>query len=314
MNRTSSSEPVGERVRIFQRGTTWHANYQLDGRQQRQSLNTENKKAAKHKALQLDRKLSDGELPAKAEPATFTEAINAYKEHLVSEERSAKTKDKYWSVFVRVEALAREMKQVSLLHLDRAFTDKYHAQRAKTCQPKTIYTEKVIIRQLVKFAFTRRMIPHDPLSGMKLKKPKPTPQPYFDEAQIEQILASARPPHAATFLLLAETGLRIGEAQWLSWADVDLPKNVIHVRAKDEWRPKTGDERVVPITAKLRVFLEGRLRRGRWVLTAIPTRGIPPGIARLTNGGRSRLSSVSSPRSACQGSCTRSGTASFPFV
>ena len=99
----------------------------------------------------------------------------------------------------------------------------------------------MIIRQLIKFAVTRRMATHDPLLGLRLKKPKPTPQPYFDETQIQQILAAARPPHADTFLLLAETALRIGEAQFLTWPDVDLKTNVIHIRAKvrmeaQDWR------------------------------------------------------------------------------
>lgn len=76
-----------------------------------------------------------------------------------------------------------------------------------------------------------------------MNRPKPTPQPYFDDVQVEKILAAARPPHNATFRLLAETGLRIREAQWLTWSDVDFRANVIHVRAKDGWRPKTGDER-----------------------------------------------------------------------
>ena len=128
-----------------------------------------------------------------------------------------------------------------------------------------------MIRQLVLFAFKRLMVQRDPLLGVKLKKPKPTPQPTFDDEQLEQILLLARPPYHALFLLLAETGLRIGEARWLSWDDVDLKKGVIHVRAKDDWRPKTGDERVVPISQKLKRLLENHPRRGRWVLTAKST-------------------------------------------
>ncbi len=119
------------------------------------------------------------------------------------------------------------------------------------------------------------MIPQDPLLGLKLKKPKPTPQPYFDEAQVQEILSVARPPHDATFLLLADTGLRFGEAQWLSWLDIDFKTNVIHVRSKAGWRPKTGDERAVPMSPTLRAFLEKRPRRGHWVLTAMPTSKYP---------------------------------------
>lgn len=75
--------------------------------------------------------------------------------------------------------------------------------------------------------------------------------------------------------MLAETGLRIGEAQFLTWPDVDLKTNVIHIRAKEGWKPKTGDERAVPLSPKLRAFLKACSRHGRWVLTAKSTKTHP---------------------------------------
>ena len=46
---------------------------------------------------------------------------------------------------------------------------------------------------------------------------------------------------------------------------------MIHVRSKDGWRSKTGDERAVPMSLRLATFLKSHSRRARWVLTAIPT-------------------------------------------
>ena len=266
---------IGERVRIFRRGSTWYVNYQLGGKQFRQSLKTEIKKTAIHRALKLDRKLADGEAPTNKEPIGISEAISAYKEYLVAEKRAAKTKSKYWRVFTAVEELAQSMSRHLISQVDLTFVDKFRAKRAKDCAPKTVYTEVVIVRQLVKFAFTRGLVDKDPLLGLKTKKPKPTPQPCFDDEQIEQIHAHARPPHDATYLLLAENGLRFGEAQWLTWADVDFKVNVIHVRAKDTWKPKTGDERAVPMSPKLVMLLRRLPRRGRWVLTAMTTKKCP---------------------------------------
>ena len=286
MNDRNNSEKVGEHVRIFQRGSTWHATYQFEGKQCRQSLKTSNKKTAIRKALELDRRLTAGEQPVAAESAMITEVIAAYKDYLEAEGRAKKTLGKYGAVFDVVKSIAQTMARTSILDVNFVFIDKFRAQRAKTCGAITIYHESVIIRQLIKFAVTRRMATHDPLLGLRLKKPKPTPQPYFDDAQIQQILSAARPPHDATFLLLAETGFRIGEAQWLSWDDVDLKANVIHVRAKDHWRPKTGDERAVPLSPKLRAFLEARSRHGRWVLTAKSTK-IHPSLDRQIDERRS---------------------------
>lgn len=273
MNDRNNSEKVGEHIRIFQRGSAWHATYHFGGKQCRQPLKTSNKKTAIRNALDLDRRLTAGEQPVAPESATITEVIAAYKDYLSAEGRAKKTIGKYSQVFTVVESIAQTMARTSILDVNFVFIDKFRAERSKTCGAVTIYHETVIVRQLIKFAVTRRMATHDPLLGLRLKKPKPTPQPCFDETQIQQILSAARPPHAAdTFLLLlAETGLRIGEAQWLTWSDVDLKTNVIHIRAKEGWKPKTGDERAVPLSPKLRAFLEVRSRHGRWVLTAKST-------------------------------------------
>eukprot|EP00456_Euglypha_rotunda_P045664 TRINITY_DN361_c0_g2_i1.p2 TRINITY_DN361_c0_g2~~TRINITY_DN361_c0_g2_i1.p2 ORF type:complete len:370 (+),score=77.68 TRINITY_DN361_c0_g2_i1:2577-3686(+) len=275
MARRKQSEKVGEHVRIFQRGRSWYANYQFNSKQIRESLETTVKKTALRNALKLDRKIADGATTAPIETATIREAISAYKDYIVAEQRSKKTKTKYWRVLDEALQIATEMGRSSITQIDLAFIDKYRANRSTSCTTITIYHETIILRQLVKFAATRRMTPVDPLAGLKLKRPKPTSQPCFDDEQLAKILAAAKPPHDATFFLLAETGLRIGEAIWLAWADVDFKANVIRVRAKDDWKPKTGDERAIPMSSKLRAFLEARTRRGRWVLTANPTSRYP---------------------------------------
>lgn len=269
------SERVGECVRIYQRGSSFHATWQLDGKQFRQSLKTANKKTAIKRALELDRRLAAGESSVRKEPATISEVIEAYKAYLTAEKRAPKTKNKYWRVLATVEALAQKLGRYRISQIDLTFMDKFKAQRAAACSPKTVYNEVVIVRQFVKFAVTRGMVDKDPLSGFKSKKPKPTPQPCFDDEQVELIHAHAKPPHDATFLLLAETGFRFGEAQWLAWSDVDFKANVVHVRAKDEWKPKTGDERAVPMSPRLIMLLRRLPRRGKWVLTAKATKKYP---------------------------------------
>jgi integrase len=134
-----------------------------------------------------------------------------------------------------------------------------------------------VLRQLVNFALSRGLLATDPLQGLKLKKPKPAPQPCWAPAEVERILAASPEPERSVFLTLAETGLRIGELQHLTWEDVDLGRNVLHVRPKDGWRPKTGDQRAIPMTARVRSVLERLPRRGRWVFCARPSGKYPRG-------------------------------------
>jgi integrase len=269
------SDRVGECVRIYRRGLAWQATYQVNGEQVRQSLNTKNKKVASQRAWELERKLAAGESISRKKPATLTEVIDAYQEYLIAEQRAEATVYKYKRIIKEIIALAECLRRYRVSEIDLTFADKFRAQRAKTLAPKPLFDEMMLLRQLCKFAHTRRMVDKDPLLGLKLKKPKPTPQPCFDDEQIEQILALARPPHAATFLLLAETGFRFGEAKWLTWADVDFKANVLHVRPKDGWKPKTGDVRTVPISPKLAQLLSELPRLGRWVLTSSPTKKHP---------------------------------------
>ena len=118
------SERVGEHIRIYRRGSTFHATWQVDGKQFRQSLMTSNKKTAIKRALELDRKLAVGESPMRKEAATISEAIEAYKAYLTAEKRAAKTKSKYWRVFDTVETLARSLGRYRISQIDLPFIDR----------------------------------------------------------------------------------------------------------------------------------------------------------------------------------------------
>ncbi len=269
------SEEVGGRVRLYQRGRTWYANFQHRGRQHRRTLGTPNKKEARARAARLDADLARGTFGVTA-AATVAAADAAYLESLRVEERAATTVAKYTSVLGRVLDLAAERRVADVSGLDLGFVDAYRLRRTVAGRAaKTRYTEAVIIRQLVNFALSRNLLAADPLKGLKLTKPKPTPQPCWTPAEVARILAACpadvRPPLA----LLAETGLRFGELAWLTWDDVDRAANVVRVRPKAGWRPKSGDQRAVPISAALAAVLDGLPRRYRWVVTMPPSKRCP---------------------------------------
>ena len=61
-NQTKSAfEKIGDRVGIFQRGPNWYANFQVDAKQQRQSLRTRSKKEARRRAVLIEAALIKGE-------------------------------------------------------------------------------------------------------------------------------------------------------------------------------------------------------------------------------------------------------------
>jgi integrase len=53
-----------------------------------------------------------------------------------------------------------------------------------------------------------------------------------------------------------ETGCRVGELLALQWADVDLSKRTVYVRAVEEGAKKTGRSRLLPMSARLAAVFE----------------------------------------------------------
>lgn len=261
-------EQVGEIVRIFQRGNKWYVNYQFNGKQRRNSLKTTSKKEAHLRALAIERELVSGTFRTAQKPPTIEAVVAQYKTYLETEGRAARTLTKYTKIFDRIIDLAQRLHRRNILGIDLAFVDAYRQERAERDRaPKTIFTETIVIRQVMNFALRRKLISSDPLEGLKIREPKPTSQPCWTPDQVEQILATSLEMQKIAFTILADTGLRVGELQWLTWADVDSDRNVLHVRPKEGWTPKTGDQRAVPMSPRLRGLLASMARRSQWVVT-----------------------------------------------
>ncbi|MCE9534602.1 MAG: site-specific integrase [Planctomycetes bacterium] len=270
--RDAAGELVMDRVRIFLRGKTWYANFQHGKRQNRVSLKTGSKKEARRRAMQIEGKLETGRWEPEKKASSIADATEAYLNYIRTEERAEKTIVKYSRVMFRVNAFAVARRVSSLDSLDLQFLDAFRRQRVnehtgKKVTKKTLYNESTIIRQLVNFAVSRKMLAADPLAGLKLEKPKPTPQPCWTYEELQKILAASPAVEKPAFILLSETGMRLGELQWLTWDDVDFDRNCFRIRPKEGWKPKSGDERMVPISELARQTLESLPRRWPWVVT-----------------------------------------------
>ncbi|MSR55272.1 MAG: site-specific integrase, partial [Gemmataceae bacterium] len=103
----------------------------------------------------------------------------------------------------------------------------------------------------------------------------PTKQPCWTREEVLSILAASPPMVRSAFILLAETGMRFGELQWLTWDDIGLQQKILNISAKDNWKPKTGDERSVPLSEAALVVLTDLPRSARWVVTMPPTTRLP---------------------------------------
>ena len=195
--------------------------------------------------------------------------VAEYVDHLTAEGKTLKTVNKYKFCFNLLQEIAESRHTTRISQVDVSLVDQYRAIRAaggenrKAAKPKTVHNDTVTIRQLVNFARRRGMILEDPLRNLKIKKPKRTPQPCWTRAEVDQILAATKVPFTAPLTFLAESGTRVGEAKWLTWEDVDFERRIIRIRPKEGWKPKSGDERVVPMSDSLVTMLTALPRVAR---------------------------------------------------
>ena len=282
-NPDNQSERVGDMVSIFLAGAVWHANFQLDGKQRRPSLKTRSKKEARRLAILLEADLLSGRYAGLAKAPAVATVVTAYMAYIRTEGRAAKTISKCDLTFRRLEKLCGEWKVRTIADVNLALVDAYRAMRVEAgAKPKTVHNETVIVRQLVNFARRRDMVQKDPLKGMKLRNPKPTRQPCWTREECDRILAACDVQRRPPLALLAETGMRIGELKHLTWQDIDFDHGVLHVREKEGWKPKTGDQRIIPVSPAARAVLEGLGRRSRWVFTAPRSGKYPAGDHQLS--------------------------------
>jgi hypothetical protein len=211
------SELVDKLVRIFRRGLTWSANYQFGGRQYRKSLKSTSKKEARRLALLLEDELLEGRSPVLTRPRTAEHVAEQYLDSLRTDRRDAKTLAKYKQVLERRYLLLTERHATSILDMNTRTFDTYLSRRVKEgVGEEKLYTEKVIVRQLVDFVMSRGLITRDPLRGLKIGEPNSRVQLCWSPNQAERILATSPERQRSVFTVLADIGMRISELSHLT--------------------------------------------------------------------------------------------------
>ncbi|MDJ1113200.1 tyrosine-type recombinase/integrase [Microbacterium dauci] len=128
---------------------------------------------------------------------------------------------------------------------------------------QTVRRAAFVLNQILAIAERDRVIPRNPMAGVKLPKKKRKPQRYLTHDQVETIAAGAAHPNLVRFL--AYTGLRWGEAVELQVGDLNMlrrrltvERNAVYVRGQYVvGTPKTGERREVAMPH----FLVGDLAR-----------------------------------------------------
>ncbi len=139
--------------------------------------------------------------------------------------------------------------------------------REKPVSDSTIRGDLRVLSVLFSFAKEQGYIQENPIIGAKKLATTPPKLPrWLTWQQAERLLKdTAGHPLRPMLATALYAGLRKQELSWLTWADVDLDHDVLHVQAKSGWRPKGKYARTVPIPPELHTILSELPQRESWV-------------------------------------------------
>ena len=108
------------------------------------------------------------------------------------------------------------------------------------------------LRNVFRFAQRKHYIRHDPTVHLKIAKPAQRSRRLGTDED-ERLLAAANLRLQRLLVGLLETGTQSGELSTLLWADVNLERRELTLRAENT---KNGKQRVLPISDRLAAVLE----------------------------------------------------------
>ena len=137
--------------------------------------------------------------------------------------------------------------------------------QSKTPSKRTINLDLMTIRKIFNWGLEKEIISKNPFEKVELYKlAKHGISRFLTLDEIKIIEKSAGPHIRDDIFVLLRTGMRSGEMCALDIGAVDLDQKVIHIRVKEDWSPKAGKGRIVPIEGKeLAKVLERKVNQAK---------------------------------------------------
>jgi integrase len=149
------------------------------------------------------------------------------------------------------------LREITAQHLDR-----YKMRRLGEVSPVSVNMELRSLRAAMNVAVSWKFIETNPF--LKLKQARvPESQPsYLTKQDFQRLIDQVKEPWLKEIIVFAVlTGMRRGEILNLRWEDVDLPRKVIRIHSRADFKTKQGRQRVVPMSEGVYHLLSARYAR-----------------------------------------------------
>jgi len=242
----------------------WYFDFWFKKRRYKGTTKQKSKSKAQDCERRLIYQLEHGRDPFRASPL-IRELVPQYLSWLEGNNKTRQHVDRSRRALKNIVARLRGVK--TLEEITPAKIQHFKAQRLREVAPNTVNLELRCLRAFFKRCVKQGWIQQSPVE-VEMVEGTPGKLIFLSDDEINPLLdhLPTWASEAARFLIL--TGLRLDEARYLQWTDLDLDSGELSVRRKPElgFSPKRKKERTVPIPPELTEELRCREQKTGWVL------------------------------------------------
>lgn len=255
----------------YKRGRSWYLHWIENGEQQRKSIGAVTEAEAQARLIALERHLAG--IRSVAGPALAQWAIEYCTWH------SHEYPDSYY----RIEQIIRMhlipvFGPIPIGGITKRDAEGYkHARLADGAAPGSVRKELRTLQAMLNRAVAWDVIPHNPIHGVQPPRDLRSKPPRWYTPDELQAIYATDPMHRDSWKLLANTGMRRGEALQLPWRNVTGED--IQVLSESSARTKSGKWRLIPITVGVGDAL-AELRSRTWETGFVLPRSTPGSLSR----------------------------------
>ena len=171
-------------------------------------------------------------------------------------------RDKAEATYTEAELVLRQFGEIcdpaTTLKIDYAMLKRFQVARLGMGVKKTTVNKNLTsLRSMFNWAISMGRMAKNPMtkSDLFLKVPKVVKRVCSGDEITALLNACPNDRWLAFCLIGVQAGFRKGEITHLEWADVDFDLDLLHIRYKDNWQPKSSKERTVPMSPPIREVL-----------------------------------------------------------
>lgn len=246
--------PKGDKWRVV----VWHKGARHDWVQEGTKAEAELFEAAKR----IELRATDPRTAGRIAPTLSDFCAGAYRTHAMRHlKRRTWTNREYTLASLMGRLGSLKLSEIATAHIE----DYKAARQAENIRASTINDELKILRTVLAYARELGLVVAQPmikdLSTHGIRRRVTA----WTHAEVSRLIRNASRDIEPLIVFLLNTGCRKGEALALEWRHVDLDRRLIFIEPSEEWQPKDGEARQIPISDGLLPYLKRRRQSKRWV-------------------------------------------------